>query len=313
MDIFNLSKIKEKQASNSDEKKHSILIVDDEAANLRALNRVLSGKYNIFEASNGKEALEFIQMLKNPGIIDVVITDQRMPYLTGIDFLNQTYHIIPKAIRIILTAYTDIDSVIKAINDGRIYKFIQKPYDPNDLFITVQRALQASEAEIKLIKRSAEILEIQKKLKNEVKEFFIKDLSAEEKTWLVDAVKGIVLCKEQMNKNELGYLRTILSFLYDKNEAKRLIDMVKEGDKSGLSRLKTEADKAFDMATVLMNIAIADGIITNTEEDFYKYALKKLGYEMGFANKMLEWGKNKILSINDLKQIKKSSYGKWKH
>ncbi len=136
-------------------KEHTLLLVDDEDANLRSIERALNDEYNILTASDGQEALELIQNLKDPTLIHLILSDQRMPRLTGVEFLAKTLKIIPKTIRMILTGFTDVDAIITSINEGHIYKFLVKPIEPADLRITVKRALESYELE----KENANLME----------------------------------------------------------------------------------------------------------------------------------------------------------
>lgn len=120
---------------------HKILVVDDEAANLRLLKRVLSDDYLVFTASDGETALNILEKED----INLIITDQRMPNMTGVELLQKSISLRPHAIKILLTGYTDIQSLIDAINQGHVYKYIQKPWDADELKITVKRALESFE------------------------------------------------------------------------------------------------------------------------------------------------------------------------
>ncbi|MBY0358136.1 MAG: response regulator [Candidatus Obscuribacterales bacterium] len=131
--------------------RHKILLVDDEPANLRLLQRVLGRDYEILSAQSGTAALDILKQSK----VSLIISDQRMPGLTGVQLLQQSLALDPDAIRILLTGYTDIQALIDAINTGQIYKYVQKPWDAEDLKLTVKRALEAYElrsSNLKLIK-----------------------------------------------------------------------------------------------------------------------------------------------------------------
>ncbi len=122
-------------------KRHKILVVDDEVANLRLLKRVLNKDYDVLEAASGKEGLE---LLKNE-TVSLIITDQRMPGMTGVEMLEESLSVSPEAIKILLTGYTDVQALIDAINEGHVYKYIPKPWDPDELKLTVKRALESYE------------------------------------------------------------------------------------------------------------------------------------------------------------------------
>lgn len=116
-----------------------ILVVDDEIANLQKLHRTFINRYPVLSANTGIEALNLVRQHRE---IAVIIADQRMPDMTGVDFLRQTLDLLPHAVRIILTGYTDVDVLMEAINSCGVYRYIVKPWDPPDLVITVERGLE---------------------------------------------------------------------------------------------------------------------------------------------------------------------------
>nr|HMN68033.1 response regulator [Bdellovibrionales bacterium] len=118
--------------------KHAILLVDDEADNVDALERLFRKKYKVLKATSGKDALELIKGNK----VSLILTDQRMPGMTGVELLSESMDTVPDAIRILLTGFTDIDSVISAINSGQVYRYVTKPWDPVDLQATVDQAVE---------------------------------------------------------------------------------------------------------------------------------------------------------------------------
>ncbi len=177
----------------------TILIVDDEEYNLINLEGALENDYNIITASNGEEALDIVKREKNPEKIRLIISDQRMPKLTGVEFLEQTIPIIPKTIRIILSGFSDINTVIDAINKGQIYKFILKPFDLEDMRVTIKRALEASELEdqnIILTESNRKLTEL-----NQNKEELLKQINAiyekELKTIKISLDQGIAGASER--------------------------------------------------------------------------------------------------------------------
>jgi serine phosphatase RsbU (regulator of sigma subunit) len=118
----------------------TILIVDDEIANLQKLQRTFINRYPVLTATSGIEALDLVS--KNNEIA-VMIVDQRMPDMTGVELLQQTMDILPHAVRIILTGFTDADVLMEAVNSCKVYRYIVKPWDPPDMLITVERGLEA--------------------------------------------------------------------------------------------------------------------------------------------------------------------------
>lgn len=120
-------------------KKYTILVVDDEPDNLLLLERVLRREYNVFSANSGAEALEFLEGMD----VDMIISDQRMPNMTGSELLGQAYLRNPDQVRILLTAYSDVKDIISAINAGHIYQYLGKPWDPDELKLVVRRSLES--------------------------------------------------------------------------------------------------------------------------------------------------------------------------
>lgn len=111
-----------------------ILCLDDESDNLDALERLFRKKFNVLKATSAQKAFE---ILDNSPDISVIVSDQRMPLITGVEFLQKSILSHPNTTRILLTGYTDIESVIEAVNKGQIFRYMTKPWDPNDLLNTV--------------------------------------------------------------------------------------------------------------------------------------------------------------------------------
>ena len=122
--------------------KYKILIVDDEEANLRALARLFSLDYEPRTANSGLEALGLMQQHD----FAMIISDQRMPEMSGLEFLIKAAKIRPQTIRILLTGYTEVDTLVEAINSGVVYKFLSKPWMNDDLVLVVKRALEHFES-----------------------------------------------------------------------------------------------------------------------------------------------------------------------
>jgi putative two-component system response regulator len=117
---------------------YKIMIVDDEPANLRLLDRLFRRDYEIITANSGAEALRLLEQHD----IALLITDQRMPGMTGIELLKRTASLRPHTVRIILTGYTDVTALVEAINCGQVYKYVTKPWDNDELRLTVSRAME---------------------------------------------------------------------------------------------------------------------------------------------------------------------------
>lgn len=123
-------------------KKPKMLVVDDEPDNLDLLYRTFRRDFNVLRAESGVAALG---ILAAEGEVAVIISDQRMPEMKGTEFLSKTVPQFPDTMRIILTGFTDVEDLVEAINSGQVYKYITKPWDPNELKSVVQRAAETYE------------------------------------------------------------------------------------------------------------------------------------------------------------------------
>lgn len=117
---------------------YKILIVDDEPANLRTLARLFRDQYQVMTAGSGAEALQLLSQHD----VALLITDQRMPGMTGTELLKNTVSLRPRMVRMILTGYTDVEALVEAINCGAVYRYVTKPWNNDELRLTVKRALE---------------------------------------------------------------------------------------------------------------------------------------------------------------------------
>ena len=121
-----------------DYREFPVLIVDDEPDILSSFRLAFRHEFTVHCAEGGAAGLEILE--KEP--IAVVVANQRMPEMTGLEFLQKTMDSRPDLVRIILTGYTDIDTLGEAINSSRIYRYVTKPWDPKELQITLRRAIE---------------------------------------------------------------------------------------------------------------------------------------------------------------------------
>jgi two-component system, sensor histidine kinase and response regulator len=197
---------------------NSILIVDDEKDNLDAMKRLLRTDYDVHITTSATEALKWI--LSNE--YAVIISDQRMPEITGVELLEKTKLMRPSTVRILLTGYTDLDSVIGAINRGNIYRYIAKPWDSDDLRLTLRQACETynlrSQLEIKnqqLEQKNTELEDALKALRilDQAKARFLTLVSHELNTPLTVMTSFVPLIEEAKNKltaeaqRALGHLK----------------------------------------------------------------------------------------------------------
>ncbi|WP_316841221.1 response regulator [Pedobacter gandavensis] len=116
----------------------NVLYIDDESHNLNSFKAGFRRMFNVFTAESAEEGRKVLEKQ----LIHVIITDQRMPVMTGIEFLESIIPDFPEPIRILLTGYADINAVIDAINKGQVYKYIQKPWMAEDLRINIEKAFE---------------------------------------------------------------------------------------------------------------------------------------------------------------------------
>ena len=115
---------------------HTILVIDDEVEVVKSVKNLLRLDYNVLGATSADEAMEILA--REP--VHVIMTDQRMPKVTGVELLTQVRQGHPQAVRMLFTGYSDLDSIIAAINQGHIFKFMKKPWQPADLEEAVREA-----------------------------------------------------------------------------------------------------------------------------------------------------------------------------
>ena len=121
------------------EHKHTILCVDDEENILHSLKRLLRKEgYRFLTASSGEEGLKLLK----ENDVHLVITDQRMPEMSGTEFLAKVKDKHPAVLRVVLTGYTDVDSITESINKGHIFKFFLKPWNDQNLKLEIKQALE---------------------------------------------------------------------------------------------------------------------------------------------------------------------------
>jgi response regulator RpfG family c-di-GMP phosphodiesterase len=132
----------------------SILLVDDEANITSALKRTLRRDgYNVLTANSGEEGLNLLSIHE----VGVIISDQRMPHMTGVDFLRKVKVLYPKTFRIVLSGYTELESVTSAINEGAIYKFLTKPWEDEQLRENIREAFRRYEMEQENLRLTIEL------------------------------------------------------------------------------------------------------------------------------------------------------------
>lgn len=122
-------------------KNHTILFVDDEPIALKILKHLFQRNFNVLTADCGEQAIEILKLTKG---IAVVCSDQKMPGIVGNELLEYVKQNYAEATRILMTAYSDLDSVISSINDAGVYRYVQKPWNQEDFEGIIDRAVAIS-------------------------------------------------------------------------------------------------------------------------------------------------------------------------
>jgi response regulator RpfG family c-di-GMP phosphodiesterase len=118
--------------------KITILYVDDEENNLFSFKATFRIKYQVLTALSGNEALKILESKQ----VHIIITDQRMPEMTGVEFLEKVIEKFPDPMRILLTGYADMAAVVDAVNKGKIFHYVAKPWNEEELDLTINRAYE---------------------------------------------------------------------------------------------------------------------------------------------------------------------------
>lgn len=180
-------------------RKSSILYVDDEEKSLKYFTRAFENRFSLLCANNAAEAYRVLQQHRDE--IGILMVDQRMPGEKGVQFLEKARQFHPKAIRILTTAYSDLDVAVEAVNSGAIYKYVTKPWDIPQLEVTLQRAL--------------EFYMVQQE-----RDFLLKEkLSTLQKMMITDRVLTLGIVAGKLGhyvKNSLVAVRTFLDLIPEK-------------------------------------------------------------------------------------------------
>jgi response regulator RpfG family c-di-GMP phosphodiesterase len=132
-------------------RKHTLLVIDDEMDVCDSVHDLLRREFRVLKARSAEDGLKLMQ----DNEIHIIMTDQRMPKVTGVELLTKIYRGHPQAIRMLFTGYADLDSIIQAINQGHIFKFLKKPWQPDEL----EHAVREAAAEYDRLVAQAELME----------------------------------------------------------------------------------------------------------------------------------------------------------
>jgi len=136
------------------DKKITVLYVDDEPNNLFSFKATFRLKYNIITATSGDEAMEILK--ETP--VEIIITDQRMPNMTGVEFLEKVLEVNPEPMRLLLTGYADMNAVIDAVNKGKIFHYLTKPWNEEELTMSIERAFEVYQQQKEIVEMNGKLI-----------------------------------------------------------------------------------------------------------------------------------------------------------
>ena len=284
---------------NNDEFKPTLLLVDDEENILKAIRRALrSINVNVLMATSGKEGLEYLK--KQP--INLIISDMRMPEMTGAEFLSQTAHLYPAIPRILMTGYSDMESTIQAINDGQISNYLPKPWNDTVLKSIVADCLQSTQLKLhneyltqQLIEKKAELEKININLEKTV-----EDRTQE----VISKSKKLEVANQQLSNTHNSMVSLISNILALRDEHGSKIAELKASIAKDIAE-KLELDKheiqSIYNATLLSNI----GKMTFTDKTLDKPYNTLNPQELGVFKKFPILGEAVLIGIPGLAEESK--------
>lgn len=265
-------------------KKYSILYVDDEPVNLRIFQHAFKRDYNVYTALNGFDALEILNDKK----VDLIITDQQMPRMSGVDLLAKIVPKHPSIVRMIMTGFSDIGAIIRAVNEFGLDKYLVKPWDRDQLKVEFDKALEKKHLENKS-KAGKEGLDVEDLAfsflpnENDLKKIFSdgfviydKNKSNKHGYWLgnsgdksITAFYNGANCK--MNAIALNsYINMSLTEIVYKDGVSKSTDIIKQLAENIKARFGAHGDiGSFDIAVVVVDNKANKISYTGANQDIY--------------------------------------------
>jgi len=258
----------------------SVLFVDDEENILKSLRRLLIDEgFEVITAGSGEEALE---ILKNNQEICLIVSDQRMPGLTGVDFLEKAKEMLPDALRIVLTGYADINAAIDAINRGGAYRYITKPWKDEELILIIREGVQR----YSLIKENKRLTEIVNRQNEELKQWNTQlEVIVQEQTIdIQNQNKTLQKLNEQLKKNFRNSIEAFSSLIEmrDKSVSSHSKNVAALARQTAIAMSLSEQDVSNIMVAALLHdigkIGIPDSVLIKNEDKLNDYEKKE--YEL---------------------------------
>lgn len=269
-----------------------LLLVDDEEDNLTIFRLNFKNLFTIHTASSGADALKVLERED----IAVLIVDQRMPGMTGVELLNIAHERWPKTIRVLMTAYADIDVVIEAVNEGRIYRYVTKPWNKDELKQTIRQAIEKHHMD----RRYAELVSSYKSLMYQTVEALVSALEEKDAYTSGHARRitelSVAIGKEMgLEGEEMDTLR-LASLLHDVGKIGVPLEVLNKPGKLTADELAVIRKHPEQGARILGNVAelrgVADAVLHHHE--FWDGR----GYPHGLAKEEIPTA-SRILAITD--------------
>lgn len=286
--------------------KYKLLIIDDELEITKAIARQFRKKYEVYTATSAKEGLSIMENKH----IQVILSDQRMPDISGVDFFNMIKHKYPDALKLLLTGYADIEAVIGAINEGQIFRYITKPWIPEELDSVIKEAFEKYE----LITQNKRLLnhlqEYNLQLEEKVKERTInlENLNARLKEINIDKNKYIGMVAHDL-RNPIGTAEAFSSLLLENYESIsseeqiEYIGLINQSCSFSLNLIHDFLDISKIEAGIFdLNISLQDYIsfvwdIVNRNQIFARKKLQNIYIESEIQEFICAFDKNKIEQV----------------
>lgn len=302
-----------------------VLCVDDEDTILKSLEMDLNdseGNYQVELASNGLEALELLKELYEEGHeLAIVISDHIMPEMKGDELLIKIHEDCPSAVKILLTGQSQIDGVTNAINHANLYRYMAKPWQKEDLKLTLTAALQKFHSDKLLLQKEQIIKEMNQRLiedretdtdtekayipeedlsDEELYEQiyfarFFQSLNSKEKKWFALASIGLINADKKLTRTEMNYLNSIVRNDREKDTVEYYIDLIKRKSKPNLESLKTSFEQKYRLITYLSQILVSSKKVGHLEEEYFVHICDRLQVDPQATNDCLKIIKHKIL------------------
>lgn len=256
---------------------HSVLLVDDEQSIIRSLQRLFrKEKYQILTASSGQQGLDILSGFNKP--VSLIISDQRMPEMTGARFFEKARILAPDAVRFLLTGYSDVKDILDAVNKGEIHRYLTKPWNDDDLLLQVRNALEAYELKIEnrrlnaLAAQQNEALtelnqDLERKIQERTLEILMKSQALEEanaslERSFIDTIRLLSSLVETLNPRLGSYLNYVAQL------AKQI------GQKLGLDKQEQEQIEIAGLLHDIGLLGLPKSMLEKNREDMVEAELK---------------------------------------